>query len=777
MTPQGTVAFLEQHANGFNRLVEYDQAGNFLRDIIPVSSFRLDAYVFTDNDQILVSDRQSGCVKRFDTSTTPATFVSDFTCTSQNLNPFYLARSPLDGSIFGIMHGTSCILAWDAEGSPLYGGQPVDCYVPPLYVGQVPLIIIGDCDSDGTPDDCESDIDADGIPDDCDNCSQVANPDQADCDSNGIGDECDIDCNANGFPDGCEFSFAQLDKQSASDPGVGDLLGYSVAVSGDTVIAGAVDDDPLGLNNGGAAYVFVRGADTWAQQGPPLIASDPTEAAQFGLSVAVSGDTAVIGAPYDDAGGLLNAGAAYIFVRKGGVWTQQQKLTPTGSADDLFGYSVGLFGETAVIGAHRGTISGAGHAGSAYVFVRSGTVWTQQAKLTASDPAPEDGFGFSLAMFDDTTVIVGANYVDLPGLPNAGAAYVFVKPTGGWIDMSQTAKLIASDAAADDEFGVAVGIWGDSVMVGAPWADLPGASDAGAAYVFVKPPGGWADVVQTAKLTASDASASDQFGRSIALGIKRVIIGARYDDHIGGIDAGSAYVFNTPSAGWIDTTETEKLVASDLSAGNRFGYSAAISGGIATIGAPYNTPTGVTESGSIYMIRLSATDCNSNGIPDECDPDCDNDGIPDDCDSDPDSDLDGLVDPCDNCPTVPNPDQSDCNSDGVGNACEADCDFDGTPDGCEPDIDMDGIPDDCDNCPTTFNPTQIDTDGDGLGDLCDNCPSVPNPGQEDCDGDDHGDACGCGYDRGDMNDDGIVDGLDLQLFVEALLSQEPPSSP
>lgn len=205
-TPSGTVAFLEGHPNGPNKLVEYDEAGNYLRDIIESASFRMDAFVFTSNGMILASDRESGCVKRFDVATTPATFVSDFVCTSQNLNPFYLAQSPLDGSVFGIMHGTGCILGWNAAGIPLNNGQPLDCYVPPLYVGQVPIIISGDCDSDGSPDDCESDLDTDGIPDDCDNCPQIANPDQADCDSNGVGDACENDCNANGVPDQCDIT-------------------------------------------------------------------------------------------------------------------------------------------------------------------------------------------------------------------------------------------------------------------------------------------------------------------------------------------------------------------------------------------------------------------------------------------------------------------------------------------------------------------------------------------------------------------------------------------
>lgn len=173
--------------------------------------------------------------------------------------------------------------------------------------------------------------------------------------------------------------------------------------------------------------------------------------------------------------------------------------------------------------------------------------------------------------------------------------------------------------------------------------------------------------------------------------------------------------------------------------------------------------------------------------------DADSDGIADSQDNCPlianpnqlDGDADGFGDLCDNCPTVPNPGQEDCDADGIGDACDLDCaiddDADGHPNCCDicplvanpdqADADGDGVGDVCDNCPGHHNPTQIDTDADGLGDLCDNCPSVPNPGQEDCDADGNGDACGCGSLRGDMNDDGVINALDIQLFVEAAMGK------
>ncbi|OQY98957.1 MAG: hypothetical protein B6D36_16835, partial [Planctomycetes bacterium UTPLA1] len=212
-------------------------------------------------------------------------------------------------------------------------------------------------------------------------------------------------------------------------------------------------------------------------------------------------------------------------------------------------------------------------------------------------------------------------------------------------------------------------------------------------------------------------------------------------------------------------------------------------------------PTGGPVLEDTWEYLPSIEDCNSNSIPDNCEADdtdsdgtidgCDNcpfsanpdqadydaDGVGDACDNcvtlsnsdQSDGDSDGVGDACDNCPTIANPGQEDCNSDDVGNACEPDCDSDGISDGCELDQDGDLLPDDCDNCPSVFNPTQTDLDGDGLGDLCDNCPNVANPGQDDCDGDGYGDVCGCNAVRGDMNDDGVINAADIQLFVEAAL--------
>lgn len=345
--------------------------------------------------------------------------------------------------------------------------------------------------------------------------------------------------------------WTQQAKLIASDAAGTDSFGISVAISGDTVVVGANTDDHPPGNDQGSAYVFVRSGTVWTQAAK-LTASDTTTDDLFGSSVAIDGDTILIGAFGDDTTAGTTSGSAYVFVKPAGGWTnmtENAKLTPSDAAQtDEFGYSVALSGDTAAIGAVLDNINGGPGSifdgqGSAYVFVRSGTVWTQAAKLTASDAAGFDNFGTSVAVSGDT-VLVGANRADAPGLANTGAAYVYVKPGGGWTNMTQTAKLLASDRAAQDSFGAAVSLSGDTAVVTARADDNSGGTDAGSAYVFVKPAGGWANMTQTVKLTASDAQANDLFGYGVAISGDRAIVGAPNEDNAGGSNAGSAYVFD-----------------------------------------------------------------------------------------------------------------------------------------------------------------------------------------------------------------------------------------
>ena len=374
-------------------------------------------------------------------------------------------------------------------------------------------------------------------------------------------------------------------KLTASDAADGDVFGYSVALSGDTAVVGAWNDDHAGGESAGSAYVFTRSGTTWSEQ-QKLTASDPAAGEWFGISVALSGDTVVVGASQDH-GSAPFAGAAYVFVRSGTSWTEQQKLTASdAAAGDGFGISVALSGDTAVVGADHDDFADGHTQGSAYVFVRSGVSWGEQQKLTASDAASIDSFGQSVAISGDTAVI-GAQLDDFARGDAQGSAYVFTRSGTTW---SEQQKLTASDATDGAWFGYSVGTSGDTVVIGAPYEDNSGGTTAGSAYVFVRQGTSWSE---QQKLTASDASSDDVFGTSVSLSGDTVIVGAPTDDNGGGPNGGSAYLFVRSGTVW---TEEAKLIASDAEVGAWFGRSVAASGERVLVG-------GYAETA--YVFRLS----------------------------------------------------------------------------------------------------------------------------------------------------------------------------
>ena len=234
----------------------------------------------------------------------------------------------------------------------------------------------------------------------------------------------------------------QQAKITASDAASSDYFGYSVEIYGDYAIVGAYRDDDDGSNSG-SAYIFVRDGTSWSQQAK-LTASDAASNDRFGWSVAIYGDYAIVGAYMDDDDGSAS-GSAYIFVRDGTSWSQQAKLTASDdAAGDYFGYSVGIYEDYAILGAYYNDDDEI-DSGSAYIFTRSGTSWSQQAKLTASDAASSDMFGYSVAIYEDYS-IVGAHRNDDDGT-DSGSAYIFVRNGTSW---SQQAKLTASDGAIQD---------------------------------------------------------------------------------------------------------------------------------------------------------------------------------------------------------------------------------------------------------------------------------------------------------------------------------------
>ena len=327
---------------------------------------------------------------------------------------------------------------------------------------------------------------------------------------------------------------------AASDAEASDNFGFSVAISGDTIAIGSHGDDDAGFA-AGSVYIFTRTGDVWTEQ-QKLIASDGEAGDQLGYSVGISGNTVVAGAYADDTAGN-ETGAAYVFTRSAGVWTQQRKLTASDAAGgDRFGWTVGISGDTVIAGAPRDDDVGSA-SGAAYVFTRSGGVWSEQQKLTASDAAGGDVFGWSVAV-DGETAAVGA-VIDDTGVTDSGSAYVFTRSAGVW---SEQQKLTASDPATGDAFGWSIAASGDTAIVGAH-EDDDGGTGSGSAYVYTRSGAVW---TEQQKLTASDGNAVDSFGESAAVSGDTVVVGAHSEQSGGLVSPvrGAGYVFTRSGSFW-----------------------------------------------------------------------------------------------------------------------------------------------------------------------------------------------------------------------------------
>ena len=450
-------------------------------------------------------------------------------------------------------------------------------------------------------------------------------------------------------PEGDWVDATETAKLTASDAAEDDVFAYSVSISGNNIVIGALGDDSNGSSSG-SAYIYTKPTGAWvdAIETAKLTASDAATGDSFGKSVCIDGDNIVIGAYGDNNGSYF--GSAYVYTKPAGDWidaNQTAKLTAPGN---YFGYSVSISGDNIVVGAYQDNENGNG-SGSAYIFTKSTETWTdvsQTAKLTASDAAEDDLFAYSVSISGDN-IITGAYHDDDNG-NNTGSAYIFTKPIENWITTTETTKLIApiilnninnifgssicvdgnyaivgaygdhenkgaayvlffdgnnwntqakltaSDAIEGLNFGESVSISGNNILVGAH-KDNGNGSESGSAYVFTKPIGDWVDATETAKLTASDASEYDAFGISVSISDDNIIVGAWGGDN----NNGCAYVFTKPIGGdWVDATETAKLTASDATMFDYFGYSVSISGNNIVIGANANDNNGIT-TGSAYV--------------------------------------------------------------------------------------------------------------------------------------------------------------------------------
>ena len=352
----------------------------------------------------------------------------------------------------------------------------------------------------------------------------------------------------------------------------GDHLGAAVAMHGNLVAIGAPYDDVAALTNCGMVYVYERRGLSWALIAQ-LTPADPASGDLFGSSVAVYNDTIVIGAHAKNA----NDGAAYVFTRSAGLWSQQAKLAPAAAgSQEHVGYDVAISQDTAVIGTWGPE--------KAYVYARSGSAWTKTDTFMKLGGTGSE-FGTFVDIYRDTAVIGAPQDDDAVHGVDSGAVYVYARSGGLW---SLQAQLTAADGSASDRFGTGVSVFRDTFIAGSP-NDDDRASNAGAAYAFTRSGTTW---TQQDKMTASDGAADDGFGRSISLSGDAVIIGA--PDRSAGM--GAAYGFIRYGAEWLE----EGMVDTGNAAGDRYGAALSLSGGAIVAGALWSD-TAAVDAGAAYL--------------------------------------------------------------------------------------------------------------------------------------------------------------------------------
>ncbi len=383
-------------------------------------------------------------------------------------------------------------------------------------------------------------------------------------------------------------AFAESAILTASTPDTGDRLGQQVSISGDTLVVGAP-----GAGGTGSAFVFTKSGGNWTEQAV-LVASNAEADDLFGKNVDISGDSIIIGAPLEDSNGTgednnenSSAGAAYIFTRTGTTWSQQAYLKPsTPAANDLFGTAVGIENGTAVVSANLEDTT-ADDSGAAYVFLRNGTTWSQEAIIKASDAAKSDNFGTSLSLSGEK-LAVGAN----------GAAYVFSRSGTTWTQDGPA--ITAGDGDPDDFFGFDVALDGDTLAVGSFLEDSnaqgidgseadDNAPNSGAVHIFTRGASSWD---QQAYIKASDTTDENQFGKRVALLGNSLAISSDQRNN----KAGAVYYFTRSGTTW---TENSIKTANTPADDDLYGSDVAISAGAIAIGAKGQR----SNTGAVYILE------------------------------------------------------------------------------------------------------------------------------------------------------------------------------
>ena len=352
------------------------------------------------------------------------------------------------------------------------------------------------------------------------------------------------------------------------------VLGGDIALDGNTAV---IPHNPV-------AYVFHYDGTTWSLQ-DQLVAADGPSDDSFGNAVAISNDTIIIGARTSDVNGNENQGAAYVFVRNGSGWSQQAKLVGNDSeAGDWFGQDVALEGDTAVVGAWSHSVNGNNAEGAAYVFVRNGTTWSQQAKLIANDGGFHDSLGETVDI-SGQRVIVGAAQATVDGHSRQGAVYIFVRNGSNW---SQEDKLIAADGSPYKYFGESVAIYDNTALIGTSWEEVNGKPH-GAAYIFERDGSNWS---QQIKLKDNNSTVGDGFGLSVDLGSDTAVVSSVGKN----MNRGAVFVFTRQNNSW---SQESILTASDSTENGGFGISVSLDGPNLLIFS-YNI---YDKSGALYVFR------------------------------------------------------------------------------------------------------------------------------------------------------------------------------
>ena len=382
-----------------------------------------------------------------------------------------------------------------------------------------------------------------------------------------------------------QTGFSQLaeTKLTASDGSTSDLFGYSVSISGNYAIISAPYDNYSNLFIG-SAYIFKREGSLWIEQ----VKLVDSTSSNFGNSVSISGDYAIVSALYDYS--IQNRGAVHIYRRVGESWIQEAEISPPDvTGNDSFGESTSLSGDYAIVGAFRDSDLGL-NSGSAYVFKREGTTWMQQAKLTASDGSANDNFGGSVSLSGDYTLIGARGDDDF-----RGSVYVFMRSGEDWFEQT---KLVAGDRSRDG-FGVSVSLDGDYAIIGADYDTVDGIVS-GSAYVFKREGEQWDE---QAKLSGGPGSGEfDQFGHSVSISGDHAVVGVVGDDR-SGFNAGSSYFYRRDQSSWI---EVENFTASDVEPEDAFGGSVFIDGNYIIIGSAGRDDRGYS-SGAAYVYDFAAS--------------------------------------------------------------------------------------------------------------------------------------------------------------------------